>query len=293
MRLVTYRSPEGLRPGVLVDGNVVDIRRLLDSRDSTVGYHTVRELLAAGPEALAALQARIDGGIKDAVVGPLGEVDLTAPVPDAGKIICIGLNYRAHAAESHREVPDYPTLFAKWSNSLTGPKDPIPTPPLENLQLDYEGELAVIIGKRASRVSVEDALDHVAGVSVMNDLTSRRLQYETTQWTLGKAIDSFGPMGPALVTLDEIDDIQSLQLRTWVNGQEVQSANTSTMIWTVAQLISIITETITLEPGDIIASGTPAGIGFRREPQLLLGDGDTVEVEIDQIGRIVNTVSVS
>lgn len=164
-------------------------------------------------------------------------------------------------------------------------------PPIEDPQVDYEGELAVVIGQRASQVSVEQALDYVAGVSVMNDLTARRLQYETSQWMLGKAIDAFGPMGPALVTLDEIDDIQNLDLRTRVNGTEVQSANTSTMIWSVAELLAIITETIALEPGDIIAAGTPAGIGYRRTPQLLLGGGDVVEIEIDGVGLIRNVIA--
>lgn len=286
MKLITYRSGEALRPGAIVGDDVVDIGAIAGDR-----YPTVKSILAAGSDAIADLSTRATSAGADAVVGKLADVSLAPPVPDTGKIICIGLNYQAHADEGGRDVPAYPSLFAKFDGALVGPVDDIVVPPIDDPQLDYEGELAVVIGKRASQVSFDDALDHVAGLSVFNDVTSRRLQFETSQWILGKAIDGFGPMGPAVVTLDEISDVQNLQLRTRVNGNEVQSANTSTMIWPVAELIRIITQTITLEPGDIIATGTPAGVGFRRTPPLLLVDGDVVEIEIDEVGLIRNTVS--
>lgn len=289
MKLISYHTTEGLRPGALVDGRIVDIARAAQGRQLVWG--SIRDILAGGRSALADLAEILSAADESAIVGTLGEVRLAAPVPDAGKIICIGLNYKAHADEGGREIPPYPSLLAKWSNSLTGPFDDVAVPPIDDPRTDYEGELAVVIGTRCSAVAASDALDYVAGVSVFNDVTSRRLQFETSQWILGKAVDQFAPMGPALVTLDEIEDIQNLNLSTRVNGTEVQSANTETMIWSVAELIHIISETITLEPGDIIATGTPAGVGFRRTPPLLLQDGDVVEIELDQVGLIRNTIS--
>lgn len=293
MKLVTYYDNDIRRPGVLVERSVVDIATLPGLGDAPTRYRSVRSILAAGPQLMLDVAAALDAHPSAAVVGDVATIRLAPPIPDAGKIICVGLNYRAHADEGGREVPDYPSLFAKFSNSLVGPHDLVPLPHIEDPQLDYEGELAVVIGKRASVVAADEALEFVGGISVMNDLTSRRLQYETTQWMLGKAIDNFGPMGPALVTLDEIGDVQNLLLRTRVNGQQVQSANTSTMIWTVAELISIISRTITLEPGDIIATGTPAGVGNRRKPPLFLHDGDVVEVEIERVGSIKNRIGVA
>lgn len=292
MKLVSYYDNDVLRPGALVGRSVVDVATLPGLADAPTRYRSVRSILAAGPQVLADLKMVLDAHDSGTVVGDVDTIRLGPPVPDAGKIICVGLNYKAHADEGGREVPDYPSLFAKFASSLVGPFDRIRVPPIEDPQVDYEGELAVVIEKRASAVSVDEALEFVGGISVMNDLTSRRLQYETSQWMLGKAIDNFGPMGPALVTLDEIGDIQSLQLSTRVNGQQVQSANTSTMIWTVAELISIISRTITLEPGDIIATGTPAGVGNRRNPPLFLHDGDIVEVEIERVGAIKNRIGV-
>ena len=289
MKLVSYHSAEGLRPGALVGDDVVDISHVVG--DEAQPLRSIRELLEAGPQALAAVNRALGTAGSCHIVGKAADVRLGPPIADPGKIICIGLNYRAHAAESNREVPAYPTLFAKYSNSLVGPDDCVQVPPIEDPQVDFEGELAVVIGRPASRVNVADALDHVAGVSVFNDLTARRLQYVTTQWTNGKAVDNFGPMGPALVTLDELPDVQHLQLRTRVNGREVQSATTSSMIWTVAELIALITETLTLAPGDIIATGTPEGIGARRNPPLFLADGDVVEVDIEHVGTLRNRMA--
>jgi 2-keto-4-pentenoate hydratase/2-oxohepta-3-ene-1,7-dioic acid hydratase in catechol pathway len=288
MKLVSYHSPEGLRPGALVDDEVVDISGL--AAHEAQPLRSIRELLEAGPQAFAALSQALATAGSRHVVGKAADVRLGPPIADPGKIICVGLNYRAHAAESNREVPTHPTLFAKFANSLVGYKDCVHVPPIEDPQVDFEGELAVVIGRPASRVAAADALNYVAGVSVFNDLTARRLQYVTTQWTNGKAVDDFGPMGPALVTLDELPDVQQLQLRTHVNGREVQSANTSSMIWTVAELISLITATLTLAPGDIIATGTPEGIGARRNPPLFLSDGDVVEVAIEHVGTLQNRI---
>jgi acylpyruvate hydrolase len=218
---------------------------------------------------------------------PLAEVRLRAVVPRPAKIICVGLNYHAHVEETKRDLPDYPVLFTKFATSLTGPTDPICCPP-ESEAIDYEGELAVVIGERARRVDPSAALDAIAGYTVANDVTMRDYQYKTHQWLQGKAWDASTPLGPALVTADEVADPGALLLRTRVNEELVQESSTERLIFDVATLVSVISEFATLEPGDVILTGTPGGVGFRRDPQLLLGDGDVVSVEIEGIGRIEN-----
>jgi acylpyruvate hydrolase len=218
---------------------------------------------------------------------PLAEASLRPVIPAPGKVICVGLNYRAHIEETHREESDYPVLFTKFASSLTGPYDPIPCPP-ESDAVDYEGELAVVIGDRARRVGVDRALEYVGGYTVANDVTMRDYQYKTHQWLQGKAWEASTPLGPALVTPDEVPDPGRLTLRTTVNGQPVQEASTELLIFPIPILISVISEFTALAPGDVILTGTPAGVGFRREPPLLMGDGDVVVVEIDRIGRIEN-----
>jgi acylpyruvate hydrolase len=215
----------------------------------------------------------------------LSQVRRRAVVPQPGKIVCVGLNYAAHIEETKREQSDYPVLFTKFATTLTGPFDPIPLPP-ESAAIDYEGELVVVIGERARRVPRERARDHVAGYSIANDVSMRDYQYKTHQWLQGKAWDASTPVGPDLVTLDEAAD--PLSLRTFVNGEKVQDASTELLIFDVATLVSVISQFATLEPGDLILTGTPGGVGYRREPQLLLSDGDVVAVEVDGVGRIEN-----
>ncbi len=218
---------------------------------------------------------------------PLAELRFRAVVPHPRKVICIGLNYRAHIEESGREQPSYPVLFTKFASSLTGPFDELPCPP-ESSAIDYEGELVAVVGRRGRRVPEGRALDLIAGYAVANDVTMRDYQNRTHQWLQGKAWDACTPVGPELVTADEVGDPSALTLRTTVNGQIVQEATTALMLFPVAKLVSVISEFTTLEPGDLILTGTPAGVGFRREPQLLLHDGDLVAVEVDGVGRIEN-----
>jgi acylpyruvate hydrolase len=206
-------------------------------------------------------------------------------VPRPGKVICVGLNYAAHIEETKREPSDYPVLFTKFATTLAGPHDPIPLPP-ESEAIDYEGEIVVVIGERGRRIRPDKALEFVAGYSIANDVSMRDYQYKTHQWLQGKAWDASTPVGPDLVTLDEAPD--PLTLRTFVNAEKVQEATTDLLIFDVATLVSVISEFATLEPGDLILTGTPGGVGYRREPQLLLKDGDVVTVEVDQVGRIEN-----
>lgn len=280
MRLVTYDDGTGPQAGVLVDGQVVPASAL-DAPARTV--RGLLELLdAAG---LAAL------GDRAAASGErlaLQSVRLLAPVPDPEKIICLGLNYRDHAAETGQEPPAAPLWFAKFANSLIGSGEAIVLPAAHPDFVDYEAELAVVIGAPTNRVEAEEALSHVAGAMPFNDVSARDLQLQNPLWTSGKAIDTFAPCGPALVTLDEAGDLGALGLRTRINGKVVQEGNTSDLIFSVADAVAWLSRTMTLLPGDIIATGTPAGVGG---PQgIFLHAGDTVEVEIDRLGTLTNPV---
>jgi acylpyruvate hydrolase len=224
---------------------------------------------------------------RDAAV-PLDSVTLRPVVPAPDKVICVGLNYREHVAESLRDEPDYPVLFTKFASSLAGPYDALAAPS-ESSKIDYEGELVVVIGERARRVSKDDALSVVAGYSVANDLSMRDFQHRSHQWLQGKAWDASTPVGPYLVLPDEAGG-DPLRITTVVNGETVQDATTDLMIFDVATLIATISEFCTLLPGDLILTGTPGGVGVRRDPPLLLQPGDVVAVEVDGVGRIENTM---
>lgn len=219
---------------------------------------------------------------------PTDEVRLLPVVPAPGKVLCVGLNYADHIAETGRDTPTYPVLFVKFASSLIGATDDIVLPP-ETSQLDWEGELAIVIGKAGRRIPVEHALDHVAGYTVANDITMRDYQYKTHQWLQGKAWDDCTPIGPYLVTPDEVD-LSVAGIRTVLNGTVVQESAVSQLFFDIPTLISTISTFTTLIPGDLILTGTPGGVGFRRKPQLFLADGDTVAVEIDGVGRIQNRV---
>ena len=206
-----------------------------------------------------------------------------------GKIVCVGLNYLDHAQEGGMELPKAPLLFAKWPNTLIGDGEPIVLPP-EATEVDYEAELGVVIGTKAKRVSEADALEYVEGYICVNDVSARDLQFGDGQWTRGKSVDTFCPVGPRLVPREEIADPQQLGIRCIVNGEALQDSSTAQMIFSVAEIIAYVTRVITLEPGDLIATGTPAGVGVFRDPKVLLKDGDEVSVEIDGVGTLTNPV---
>jgi 2-keto-4-pentenoate hydratase/2-oxohepta-3-ene-1,7-dioic acid hydratase in catechol pathway len=212
------------------------------------------------------------------------------PIERPQKIICVGLNYLDHAAEGSAEVPDRPLLFAKWPNTLIGAREPIVLPSI-SAKVDYEGELAAVIGTQARGIGLDDALDVVSGYLCANDVSARDLQFADRQWVRGKSLDTFCPIGPALVPASEIPDPQALRLKTILNGEVVQEAPTSDMIFSVAQIVAFVSEAITLEPGDLILTGTPAGVGIFRDPELLLQPGDEVTVEIEGLGTLTNPVA--
>ncbi len=214
------------------------------------------------------------------------------PIDRPGKIICIGLNYRDHAEEQGVPLPEAPLLFAKWQNALIGPGEPIVIPPIVT-RCDYEAELGVVIGSRVRDVSAENALDAVAGYICVNDVSARDLQFADGQWTRGKSPDTFCPVGPRLVPRDEVPDPQNLAIRAVLNGETRQESTTANMVFGVADLIAYVTRTITLEPGDLIATGTPAGVGAFRDPPAFMQPGDEITIEIEGLGSLTNPVTAA
>jgi acylpyruvate hydrolase len=220
---------------------------------------------------------------------PVSEVKLLAPVQRPGKVVCVGLNYHSHLAEIVESVPRYPILFHKAATSVIGNEDSIVLPRISG-QVDYEGELAVVMGRRGKYIPQEDALAYVAGYACANDVSAHDLEFRTSQWTSGKMLDTFCPLGPVLLTGDELVDPASLRLKTILNGKTVQDECLTDMVFPVPFLISYISSLATLEPGDVILTGTPAGIGCNRKPQVFLRAGDQVSVQIDRIGTLTNPV---
>ena len=249
---------------------------------------------AAGPGA-DVLRAALAAGVEVATAAgeqvALDSVQPLSPVANPSKLLAIGLNYADHARETGAKLPETPVVFVKTTNSICGPGDPIRLPAAAPGQVDYEAELAVVIGRRARNVSEADALDYVLGYTCCNDVSARDAQFAGGgQWVRGKSFDTFAPLGPWIVTADEIPDPQTLPIRCILNGQTLQDSTTAQMVFSVAELVSFLSRDITLEPGDVISTGTPAGVGFTRNPQVLLRPGDTVSVEIDGVGILTNPV---
>jgi acylpyruvate hydrolase len=264
-------------------------QRVVDLQSSDPGLPSdIVTLLSGGAQALSRAQQAFEAASAGNDIA-LKDVTLKAPIPRPGKIICIGLNYKDHAAESNVAVPDYPTVFAKFANCVIGPGEAIVLPAVSS-QVDYEGELGVVIGRRTRKVSQADALTYVGGYLPFNDVSARDYQHRTSQWSIGKTFDTFGPLGPALVTADEIADPQNLTLRVSIGDDVLQSSNTKHMIFPVAELVSYLSTVMTLEPGDVIATGTPDGVGAARKPPRFLQPGDTVRVEIEHLGALENPV---
>jgi 2-keto-4-pentenoate hydratase/2-oxohepta-3-ene-1,7-dioic acid hydratase in catechol pathway len=279
MRLVSFHGDDGLRLGVHTGAGVVDVT------DSGADGERVslRSLAAGGPEALQRLRQAAEAA-QDAV--PIEQLRLAAAVPDAEKIICVGLNYRKHAAEGGMPVPERPIYFAKYANSLAASGEQVVIP-AGTEQADYEVELVAVIGRRARKVSTDQALEHVFGYATGNDLSARDLQMRSSQWMYGKAIDGFAPLGPYVVTADEVPDPQALDLRSWVNGEPRQDSNTRDMVFGVAELVSDLSQIMTLEPGDVVYTGTPEGVILGMADQVWLRPGDEVVCEIAGLGRLV------
>jgi len=292
MRLVTYESNGNWRAGVVVENRIVDASAAAKAANinfdgNEISNRAIIQLSQAGQSQLEEA-ARDLAKSSGAEVYRTDNVLLGPPISDPDKIICLGLNYRSHAEEAGFKAPEIPILFAKYRNALNGPTSPIVLPKLSE-EIDYEGELAVVIGKRGKDIPVENALEHVAGYMALHDVSARDLQMRTGQWLSGKTLDTFAPCGPALV-INEIDNPQNLNITTRLNGETLQNSNTKHMIFPIAETINYISQLMTLEPGDIIATGTPEGVGFKRTPPIFLKDGDVVEVEVEKIGTLKNSV---
>jgi len=281
VRLVSYQSDGAIAAGVQLGEQVLALRALDAPATSVRGL-----LQALDSEGLRELGERAGAYTGERLA--LADLALRSPIPDAQKLICMGLNYRDHAEETGQEIPTAPMWFAKFANSLIGSKQEIVLPAAHSEYVDYEAELALVIGRTARSVSAEDALSYVAGAMPFNDVSARDLQLQNPLWTSGKAIDTFAPCGPALVTLDEAGDLGSLGLRTRINGETFQHGTTANLIFPPAELVAWLSRTITLVAGDIIATGTPAGVGAAQGR--FLRAGDTVEVEIDRLGTLTNPV---
>ncbi len=283
MKLITFTLQGQTRLGALVDDQVFDLNDLDPSLPNNM-----LAFLDAGKPALLRAQAAVAAAKPDQAL-PLSSLALKAPILRPGKIIAIGQNYLEHAKESNASAPPYPIVFAKYANTVIGHREPIVIP-VAVQKPDYEGELAVVIGRKGRNIPEADALDYVAGYMALNDVSARDWQGRTSQWVLGKTPDTFCPMGPALVTADEIPDVQNLRIRTVIGDEVLQEGHTSLMIFSVAHLIWDMSRVMTLEPGDVIATGTPSGIGAARNPPRWLCPGDVVRIEIEKVGVLENPV---
>ena len=291
---VTQQTENGPEAGLLWDGRVVNALAAaaeagLAGAEDSRSWRSVRLALGHGAAALATLW---EGAATLCAAGHgtlVEDVRLGPPVPDPDKIICVGLNYREHADEVGMVATSTPVLFAKFRNALVGAAAPIRLPSVSS-EIDYEGELAVVIGRRCRDLTAGKALDAVAGYTILNDVSARDLQMASGQWLPGKALDTFAPCGPVLVPAPDIGDPQALRVTTTLNDAIVQSASTAQMIFSVADILVYITSLMTLEPGDIVATGTPAGVGFQREPPLFMKAGDCVQVAIEGLGVLSNPV---
>ena len=283
MRLVTFTHRGQQWLGARSGDSIID----LNAADPSIPS-TMREFLEAGDKALCAARVAIDAGARAI---PARDVAIQAPIGNPEKIICIGLNYADHAAESGMPIPDEPIVFSKYASSIIGPDANIVVPSASS-QVDYEVELVVVIGKRGRNIAEGDALNHVAGYMVGHDVSARDYQLEKPggQWMMGKTFDTFAPIGPDLVTTDDVPDPHNLGIRCILNGETVQDSNTSQLIFSVPKLIAYLTHVFTLTAGDLIFTGTPPGVGMGREPQLWLKHGDQVICEIDGLGRLKNPV---
>jgi 2-keto-4-pentenoate hydratase/2-oxohepta-3-ene-1,7-dioic acid hydratase in catechol pathway len=281
LRLCTFRTDGDATLGAETAAGIVDLRAL----DATLPA-TLIELLALGDAGLErARRALASAGTGQA--RPRDGVQLLPPIPNPAKIVCIGLNYRDHAAEVKMELPQYVTAFAKWPNTLIGDGAAIVIP-AESHRVDYEAELAFVIGKRAHHVSEADAYGVIAGYTCFNDVSVRDYQMRTSQWTLGKVFDTHGPCGPFLVTSDEVPDPHALRISCSIDGEMLQDSSTSQLVFGIPRLVADLSAVMTLEPGDIVATGTPAGVGTSRTPKRWIRPGERVVVEIERVGRLEN-----
>lgn len=308
MKLVTFTHNGESRIAAIENRKLIDLHAAFKAKLTAEGKLRAAQIaeayipkdmngfLQGGTESLRLAKETVAYAVKNEsqvkLIFEEDEVKIEAPVPSPGKIVCVGHNYREHILEMKRELPPCPLVFAKFANAVIGPQDDIPFYPISE-QLDYEAEFAFVIGKRARNVLQADALDYVAGYTIVNDVTYRDIQRRTLQWLQGKAVDGSAPMGPWLITADELTDPSGLDIVLTVNGEKRQHSNTANLVFSVQYLVEFLSGLMTLEPGDVILTGTPGGVGVARNPQVFLKDGDVVRIEIDQVGVLENRVKLT
>jgi 2-keto-4-pentenoate hydratase/2-oxohepta-3-ene-1,7-dioic acid hydratase in catechol pathway len=279
MRLVSYRGDSGARAGLLTDEGVLDAAAIL-----RLDRISVRELIEG--EMLRDLAERLEGSD----VGPIANAELLPPLPDPDKIICMGLNYRSHAAEAGVDPPEQPTFFAKFRNALAAPSAAVRLPAASE-KVDYEAEVAFVVGRRCKEVDTEDALRAIAGYTLLNDLSARDLQFATPQWMPGKVFDGSAPCGPALVTPDQAGAPDAISFALDLNGEPMQEASTADLIFSIGELLARLSRLMTLELGDIVSTGTPAGVGSVRKPRVWLKPGDEIVISSPTLGKLRTTIA--
>jgi 2-keto-4-pentenoate hydratase/2-oxohepta-3-ene-1,7-dioic acid hydratase in catechol pathway len=282
MRLVSFDAGDGPRAGVLEDERVLDAWAALGEPHRG----SLRELIAAG----RVEDLRASFGNAGTPAHPRGAVSLLAPIPNPDKIVCIGLNYAKHAAEGGMEAPPAPTIFGKYRNALAAPGATVRLP-ANSGKVDYEAEVAFVVGRRAKDVAEADALEHIAGYTLLNDLSARDLQFATPQWMSGKVFDGSAPCGPALVTPEEAGPADAIEISLTLNGEQMQGASTAELIFSIPKLLSHLSELMTLEPGDIVSTGTPDGVGSVREPRVWLAAGDELVISSPTLGRLETRIA--
>ena len=286
MILTSYQRDDGIKLGIRTARGILDVAAAVAATGLKCPA-SPDEVYAQGNEALGALSALADAADDDALYVDEADVTYAPALPNPGKILCVGLNYQKHAAESGMAPPAEPVLFSKFNNTIAAPNEDIPLQ-ADWKTVDYESELGVVMGARARNVSVDEALDTVFGYCNMNDLSERDLQMRSGQWLLGKTLDKFLPLGPYVVTADEIPDPQNLAIKGWLNGELRQDSNTADMIFSVAEVIAYASQIMTLEPGDVISTGTPEGVILGMDPRVWLKPGDEYIVEVEGLGKLAN-----
>lgn len=282
MKLVTFEIDGEKKVGAVREDEVVCLNEVLNQPDLTM-----LQLVEKGLDYVKEIEGKVQSA-DHRTVFEWSEVSIKAPIENPGKVVCVGNNYMDHCREQNVEPPKKPLIFSKWPSCIVGPNDRIVLPK-ESKQVDYEAELGAVIAKQGKNIKPESALDHVFGYIIVNDISARDVQFSDGQWVRGKSFDTFAPCGPYLVTADEIGDPQNLSIQTRVNGQTLQDSNTREMIFNVAHIISYLSKGFTFESGDLLATGTPHGVGVFRNPQVFLEDGDEVTIEIEGLGSLTNT----
>jgi 2-keto-4-pentenoate hydratase/2-oxohepta-3-ene-1,7-dioic acid hydratase in catechol pathway len=293
LKIVRFNHEKAESFGVMINSlELIDLSKLSLMKRRSIPT-SINKLIAFGQDGLNKAEDLLKGSApeeKRKATLKLSKVELLAPVLSPPKIICLGLNYRDHAAEQKASLPDEPIIFMKPQTAIVGPYEPIVKPSFVK-QLDYEAELAVVIGRRGKNIAVEEAEKHIYGYTCFNDVSARDIQFKDKQWTRGKSFDTFAPMGPCITTTNQIDNPTNLRVRAWVNGELRQNGSTSNMVFNVYQIVHELSRVMTLEPCDIIATGTPAGVGFAMKPEpKFLKEGDIVEIEVEKIGKLRNMV---